>query len=311
MMLSADVLQEFVSNQKRLLELELQSEEDASVGKKDDDAGRDGGFFLRNIDVINTSVGLYGRTVVAFGNVAPQQSVDSSENTNTNSNSNSRESSNLLQAHRLTVGDEVQILPNNGRGFQGGKKSKHIGGVICAVDNVSISVALFGGDADSRRQPETSVKKRGKKANTEDDEPCDDDSVLLGGNPPYTLIPKSNIEVHQKMMIALDELQKHGVSHPVAGDIILAAFEPNNPKHNLGITHSTIEALESECNLSSSRLDYSQREAVVMALHSKSPIYLIHGPPGTGKNSTKRWHYFSLLQFSQITVQAKPQLLPN
>jgi hypothetical protein len=309
-MLSADVtLQEFVSNQKRLLELELRSEEDASVGKKDDDAGRDGGFFLRNIDVINTSVGLYGRTVVAFGNVAFQQLVDSLENTNTNSNSS--ESSNLLQAHRLTVGDEVQILPNNGRGFQGGKKSKHFGGVICAVDNVSISVALFGGDADSRRQSETSVKKRGKKANKEDDEPCDDDSELLGGNPPYALIPKSNVEVHQKMMIALDELQKHGVSHPVAGDIVMAAFEPNYSTHNSGITRSTIEALESECNLASSRLDYSQREAVVMALHANSPIYLIHGPPGTGKNLYIRWHYFSLLQFSQITIQVKPQLWPN
>ena len=107
---------------------------------------------------------------------------------------------------------------------------------------------------------------------------------MFGGKPPYALIPKSNIEVHQKMIFALDELEKHGVSHPVAGDIIMAAFEPTNPKYNTEITRSRIDALESECILASSRLDYSQKEAVVMALHSNSPIYLIHGPPGTGKN---------------------------
>ena len=61
--------------------------------------------------------------------------------------------------------------------------------------------------------------------------------------------------------------------------------KPNNPKHNTEITRSRIDSLESESNLASSRLDYSQREAVVMALHSNSPIYLIHGPPGTGKTS--------------------------
>jgi hypothetical protein len=291
MVLSADVsLQEFVSNQKRLLELELRADEDAGVVRNDDsqiktkdDVGRDGGFFLRDIDVIDTSVGLYGRTVVAFGNLASQQSVELSENNN-NTNTNSLESSKLLKAHRLTVGDEVQILPNNGKGFQSGAKSRHSGGVICAVDNVSISVALFGGDAASRRQ-QSSVKKQGKKASKEDDEPRDDDGEMLGGKPPYALIPKSNIEVHQKMIFALDELEKHGVSHPIAGDIIMAAFEPNSPKHNTEITRSRIDALESECDLSSSRLDYSQKEAVVMALHSNSPIYLIHGPPGTGKNS--------------------------
>ena len=305
MVLSADVtLQEFVSNQKRLLELELRADEDAGVVKNDDsiktkdDVGRDGGFFLRNIDVIDTSVGLYGRTVVAFGNLASQQSVELSEN---NNNSDSLESSKLLQAHRLTVGDEVQILPNNGKGFQDGKKCKHAGGVICAVDNVSISVALFGGDADSRRQ-QSSVKKQGKKINKEDDEPYDDDGDMFGGKPPYALIPKSNIDVHQKMIFALDELEKYGVSHPVAGDIIMAAFEPANPKYNTEITRSRIDALESECILASSRLDYSQKEAVVMALHSNSPIYIIHGPPGTGKNYMQMCRPSCLHQCSQIIV---------
>ena len=85
------------------------------------------------------------------------------------------------------------------------------------------------------------------------------------------------------MIHALDELERNGVSHPVAGDIVLAAFEPGNSKHNNEtMTRSKIDALDEECGLRSTRLDYSQREAVVMALHSNSPITLIHGPPGTG-----------------------------
>ena len=146
------LLHEFISNQKRLLELELRAEEDAGVDhptkittqSKDDASSRDGGFILRNVDIIDTSVGLYGRTVISFGNVVSS----SEENIKTSSN-------HLLQAHRLTVGDEVQIIPNNGKGFQGGKKSKHIGGVVCALDDVSISVALFGDDAGSSGKQST------------------------------------------------------------------------------------------------------------------------------------------------------------
>mmetsp|Transcript_20073 Transcript_20073/g.43547 ORF Transcript_20073/g.43547 Transcript_20073/m.43547 type:complete len:1062 (+) Transcript_20073:135-3320(+) len=283
-MVSAEVaLHEFVTKQKRLLESELRTEEDVAEGKnKTKDDGRDGGFFLRNIDVIDTSVGLYGRSVVAFGNASQQ----SSESDNDTSKNQSSPASTLLQAHRLTVGDEVQILPNNGKGFQSGKKSKHAGGVICAVDDVSVSVALSGGDG-GRQQSSSgkgSSKKQEKKMNKE--ESLDDDGEMLGGNPPYALIPKSNVEVHRKMVIALDELEKHGVSHPVAGDIVMAAFEPNNPKHNTEMTRARIEAVEGECNLASSKLDNSQREAVVMALDSNSPINLIHGPPGTGKTTT-------------------------
>ena len=286
------LLHEFISNQKRLLELELRAEEDASVDptkittNNKDDVSRDGGFVLRNIDVIDTSVGLYGRTVVSFGNVSSQQSVtvpsqdNATMTTNKNGGRSSTSSSNhLLQAHRLTVGDEVQILPNNGKGFQGGKKSRHIGGVVCALDDVSISVALFGEDAGSNSKQSTAAKK-GKKAGSKliDEPPHDDgDGEMLGGNPPYALIPKSNIEVHQKMIAALDDLDQYGVDHPVAGSIVMAAFEQNNPMHNTKMTRSRIESLELECNLESSKLDYSQREAVVMALHSNSPIYLIHG----------------------------------
>lgn len=290
---SAEVsLHDFVTQQKRLLESELRAEEDevtvvqnnnANGGgqqmRNDDGRNRDGGFFLRNIDIIDTSVGLYGRTVISFGSIN-EPSI--SDNDTSGSSNKSSSSSKLLPAHRLTVGDEVQILPNNGKGFQ---KKASKGGVISAVDDMSISVALF--NADSNRKQSSSDKSRSQtkkiqgKKNREDDDYVDDE--MLGGNAPYSLIPQSNIEVHNKMLAALDQLAKHGVNHPIAGAIIMEAFETNNPKHNTEMSRSRIETLESECGLASSKLDYSQKEAIVMALYSKSPISLIHGPPGTGR----------------------------
>ena len=285
-------LQEFVSEQKRLLELELHAEEDTNNAQtKDCDGGRDGGgFVLRDIDVIDTSVGLYGRTVVSFGNLAQYQSAttngssDDQPGTSKNEGGHILSSSKLLQAHRLTVGDEVQILPNNGKGFQsGGKKSKAVSGVICAVDDISISVALFSTDNNNNnnngsKKDGTSKKQDKKKKKSIQHEVVDlDDNDFIGGSPPYAMIPKSNVEVHNKMISALDQLEKYGINHPIAGEIIMAAFEHDNPNHVAEITRSKIEALESEFNLSSSKLDYSQREAVVMALASNSPISLIHG----------------------------------
>jgi hypothetical protein len=114
----------------------------------------------------------------------------------------------------------------------------------------------------------------------------DEDSDMLGGIGPYTLVPRSGVEVHQKMVSALDELGKHGVNHPLAGNVILAAFEPTNISSvgpDTEMSKIRIEQLEKECNLASTKLDYSQKEAVVFALNSTSPISLIHGPPGTGE----------------------------
>ena len=299
-MVSAEVaLQDFVSKQKQLLESELRAEEDSAAKTTEinpkKDSGRDGGFILRNIDVLDTSVGLYGRTVVSFGN-STQELKESSDNDTSNNDtanlSSSRASQQplLLPAHRLTVGDEVQILPNNGKGARTtDKKSKHAGGVICAVDDVSISVALSSNNVSNNKKQSSgkdSNKNQGKKSKKEVIPDDDDEGDMLRGNAPYALIPRSNVEVHQKMVSALDQLERFGVDHPIAGDIVMAAFEPNNPKHNIELTRSRIETLEDECNLKSTRLDYSQREAVVVALHSNSPISLIHGPPGTGKTTT-------------------------
>ena len=57
-------------------------------------------------------------------------------------------------------------------------------------------------------------------SNDATDENDQHDGQLLGP-PPYTLVPTSSIEVHKKLVAALDELQKHGVDHPHAGHVVL------------------------------------------------------------------------------------------
>ncbi|KAK1745169.1 DNA helicase [Skeletonema marinoi] len=275
-MTSAEVaLQEFVATQKRLLELELRAEEDASTAittsttsGRDSEANR--GFFLRNVDVVDTSIGLYGRTVVTFGNASTEPSSNDSEGKNA--------SSKLLPSHRLTVGDEVAVLAKNGKGsqFQSSKKSKSIGGVICArMKLVYLS-----------KHQRTGGGAKDKKKEVLDNDNIDDDGEMLGGPPPYSIVPKSSAEVHKKMVVSLDNLEKQGVNHSVAREIITAAFEPNNPNYKVDLPSSRVEALEKEYNLDSTNLDYSQKEAIIFALSSNCPISLIHGPPGTGKTTT-------------------------
>ncbi|KAL3798381.1 hypothetical protein HJC23_005034 [Cyclotella cryptica] len=281
-MISADTaLQKFISEQKRLLELELRADEEQSDNSRIS-AREDGGTFtLRNVNVVDVSVGLYGRTVVSFGPHTTSHIGPNGRN-NSDEQSDNRVSPPplpILEAHRLTVGDDVEILPKNGhRGH--GTKTKRVGGVVCAVDDFSISVAL----ADKKRQI-SAGKNASNSTKKVDYEDVDEDSDMLGGPPPYTLVPRSGVEIHQKIVSALEELGRYGTNHPIAGDIILSAFD-SSKRYDNNFSRSEIDELQKECNLASTKLDYSQREAVIFALHSDYPISLIHGPPGTGKTTT-------------------------
>lgn len=283
-MVSAEVsLQEFVSKQKRLLELELRSEEEG--GPANTRQNDDGDYVLRNLDVADTSVGLYGRTVVSFEstsqNTEDTKTPDSLETIDLNKSARL-----ILPAHRLTVGDEVEILPRNGKGAsrrskdsQDGRKPRRSTGVVSAVDDYTISVALSGGK--SQNGSNKTRQKQDLKMNAKETDDGNDDDDLLGGSPPYSLVPRSNVEVHHKMVFALEEMEKYGVNHPISGSIIMAAFEPNSV-NAANMSQVRKDELDQELNLSSSRLDHSQKEAVMFALESDCPITCLHGPPGTG-----------------------------
>jgi superfamily I DNA and/or RNA helicase len=157
----------------------------------------------------------------------------------------------LLPPHRLTTGDEVRIISKS--------DSSCVGGVISVIDDTSISVALFG-----------------KHQETKDVEE-DEGETIVGGPPPFTVVPKTSVDVHNKMVRALEELARYGTGHPLAGRVIQAAFSPPD---SINITCFP------EFEPFNSKLDESQLEAISFSLSDNLAIGLIHGPPGTGKTST-------------------------
>lgn len=236
------IISSFVAEQKELLALELQADDEAS---STDDTSRPSeersSHVLGNLETSDVSVGLYGRTVVQL--------------TLWSDTTSSASEKQLLPAHRLTVGDEVEL------------RSKHKppngfpGGVVSEVSDKHIAVALF------QRQrgggPNSSIKD-------EKDE-TDDDGI---GAPPFTLVPRSSAEVHRKLISALSSLDKHGIDHPIAGRVISAMFLPQPlppPPQISGIKQSF-----------NVQLDESQQDAIAFGLQSDRPFALIHGPPGTG-----------------------------
>lgn len=264
-------VQAFVAKQKDLLQLELRSEQ----GEESDLTASS---VLRGLRVESASVGLYGRTVVHLesGSSAPpsipSSPADSSivDDSKAGVPTTARAGGPLLPSHRLTVGDEVEILGRNGSGSCSGR-NRCAGGVICALDDTKISIALFG---------QKRAKDIGTVANGADGSDDSDDYGLGLGTPPFTIFPKSSAAVHHKMINALDELSKAGADHDQAGAVIEAVFGAVD-----GGDKMTSTGLASPgADISSKRryngnLDTSQEEAVDFVLRDRT-LGLIHGPPG-------------------------------
>jgi hypothetical protein len=156
----------------------------------------------------------------------------------------------LLPVHTFTTGDEVEI--RNGNNNKASNSS--IGGVVCEVTETSLSVALFSSPS-------------GKKKGGGSDESTDS----FFDFPPYTIIPRSNVQVHEKMVTALSELRQHGIHHHVAGKVVEALFRKVECPPNNDNDEPTFPPFNPH-------LDASQLAAISFALSSKRPVALIHGP---------------------------------
>lgn len=245
-------IQKFVERQKELLDMELQEQEKELEGEssstsssaKHDEEYR-ARFSLHQLQVSEVCVGLYGRTVVTLVSLS---------------------GTGLLPAHKLTVGDDVEI---HGRAPQvddneeeGRKKNKQTArGVLHQVTETSISIALSSG------------KMINKHTNA--------DHTFVGlpfsSEGPISVIPSSSVEVHRKMKASLEELFKEGTNHLIAKNVILKMF--TSSKCNTSTKNTTTNISYEPFN---SSLDASQLEAIRFALASQD-VALIHGPPGTGK----------------------------
>jgi hypothetical protein len=236
----------FCAQQRAWLELELQSDpaQLPMTGAPQSEEVRSN--VLHNLDVDDVSVGLYGKTVVRLVNAAVGGT--------------------WLPAHRFTTGDEVEIRS------KGSMSKDNPGGVICEVTEMSISIALFSNNRSNNN------KGANKKQQSTDEN--DEDWIDSG---PFSLLPKSSIEVHKKLMLALEDLEKQGTNHPVAGHLVQALFEVPSDMHHRPIT-TPMTAFNNQ-------LDDSQIEAISFALSSNRPVSLIHGPPGSKYKLLTRLHW--------------------
>jgi len=267
----------FVAQQREWLEQELHAEDDdpttttvpAKQGAPAGDKRRDA--VLHPLDVDSVTVGLYGRTVVRLTLVQQQQATGVA----------------LLPSHRFTTGDEVEIRTKSSSGSS--RRRNPPAGVVSAVTEDSISVALFPASSNHTKKKQQQQSKQSKDNEGDDDE--DDDDLLGGSSPPYSLIPRSNVQVHRKLMAALDELDSHGVNHPVAGKIVQALFEVGGDSttvSNKSSSTATILSTNDNTNWNNPNLDESQLEAIQFALQNNQSLSLIHGPPGTCWNFVQR-----------------------
>ncbi len=308
------LIHDYVQNQKRLLELELRSEEEqeqeeatkasSNKNEKNEEIGR-ASRIIRNLQVDEWRIGLMGRTVVDLipikGDVTTKEKNDTvgSEGNDDHhqqqlndiqSKLKKKNHSNviMLPAHKITVGDEVEIISkhyhtnnNNNNDSQSqqnnnnGRRKRTSGGVVSAVTDSMISIALYGNN-NSHYQSSTIPPS------SDNDQQDDDDTQILG-SPPLTVVPKSSIEVHKKMIHILHKLQSEGINHEFAGKIIQGVFDPSILNDIEIVENNKCDNNEFvEFTPFNPNLDESQIDAIKFCLQDR-PISLIHGPPGTGE----------------------------
>jgi len=254
------VIQDFVHRQKRCLQLEFDEEQENPISDKkfDDESPQS---ILRNLEVVDLSLGLLGRTVLTLQSIIPtSDSSVTAASTNTEENVESsrvkQKQRNLLPCHRLTVGDDVEIL-NPSKQKKPREKSSSteavISGVISAVTDESISIVLYP-------QNKASAPKYESAAEEIDD---------IWESSPLTVVPKLSVQIHRKIMQALDDLLAHGTGHDIAGSVIQAAFGETFVPTTLDKGNPT------EIVPFNPTIDQSQRSAIEFVLSSQSPITLI------------------------------------
>jgi predicted DNA helicase len=314
-MTDSTIIRDFVAKQRELLDLELQtssleerelsssssSSSSTNINKTNNPEEQEerASHVLGHLEASDISVGMYGRTVVQLTLwmqaivVAGVAAVSDTKLSDVPGNQKGSAPP-LLPAHRFTVGDEVEIRSKKGGGGGGGlsKHSSAVGGVISAVTDTFVAVALFQDQQSSSSLSSLSVnssssqrtkqKKSSPNRNNSDDVIGEENDLL--NMAPLTLVPKSSVQVHKKLLAALEELECFGVDHPLAGPVIHAMFVAKT-KDSMALS-ALDQSSQPNIRPFNSNLDQSQLEAIEFALQPDRPVALIHGPPGTGKTTT-------------------------
>jgi ATP-dependent RNA/DNA helicase IGHMBP2 len=200
---------------------------------------------------LEVTVGLYGRTVLELGLSDPNE---------------------RLPAHRFTAGSEVEVRGSSQ------KKGQAIQGVVSCVTDTRIAVAVSA--------PTGKQSKKQKKNQAEQDDENDDDQDNPYGEAPFSLVPRSSVEVNRKLVAALTDLAQQGSDHAVAGGVVRALFTDTQTTSAVSAAPPTSEETQTFRHQLLHHLDDSQVAAIQFCLSPRHLVSLIHGPPGTGKTTT-------------------------
>ena len=221
-----DEIKAFCDQQREWLEAELVASQQEATSSAASEEGRS--RVLSGLSLTQVSVGLYGRTVVELGMPG-----------------NAR-----LPAHRFTSGDEVELRGSD-------SKRRTTQGVVSQVTDTTLAFAVSSSGSSSKDGKNKKQSKQQQQEEDEQDEPY--------GEPPFTLVPSSSVEVHRKMVAALSSLAQHGAQHDVAGPVVKALVDPKT--QSTAVLRSSNETIQDfRQRLSNPSLDDSQVEAIQFAL---------------------------------------------
>lgn len=102
------------------------------------------------------------------------------------------------------------------------------------MTDTTISIALFDNhqhlsntsnqnNSSSNEKGKQKSKKNSSSSSKNSEDPAEDATDLVGAG--WILVPRSSIQVHQKLLNILDRLGKSGVNHEYAGRVIASIFE--------------------------------------------------------------------------------------
>jgi ATP-dependent RNA/DNA helicase IGHMBP2 len=274
----------FCRRQREWLDVELAADnaehEQQEGGLSSSEEGRAQG--LHRLQVEDVSVGLYGRTVLRFVPMTVTASSTTSNDCTAKPSSAAAATSTLplLPAHRFTTGDEVEI--RGGNSSSGGSSRKAGGGggvgvkgVICEVADSFLSVALGGSGGGSPNN---------KGDNNSGTDYFHEDHL----SSPVSILSRGSLEVHRKLVAALDELERGGLDGHRHSRVVRALFDPASillPDLTMSPRDEPSPSLP--VSAFNANLDESQLRAVAACLDAHhTPLSCVWGPPGTGKTTT-------------------------
>jgi ATP-dependent RNA/DNA helicase IGHMBP2 len=230
------------------------------------------GIALRSLVVEDTRTGLWGRQIMTLA----------------------RSGSGELPSHRFSPGDIV-CLRTKSSAQQSDKDAMSVRGLIYKISNDKIQVAL-----SDKPFSVSAISKQSAVATTSQQEENYNDAFNVNFNGKIvTMVLVGNDTTFKRMEVGLKHLASQHASNALSSGLkVLFGFEKPDP---VPLTRY----LPLSPQFTSSNMNQSQLEAISGAL-SSNQLFLIHGPPGTGKTTVLIEYILQAVKIGQRLLVCAP-----